>query len=279
MSQFSRTWWGQKFIDALEQFTDSARLKRGKSYARGGKVVHFDIKKNIINATVRGSVNPYFGVHKEPRYKITIEMSAISKLKWKDAIKNISSNARFAAKLMMNEMPDNIENAFSRAGLHLLPSQRNDFTTNCSCPDWANPCKHIAGVYYLVAAELDHNPFLLFELRGLTIEQLKEELAKSPIGQALVQELESSDVAVKSSDSFFTRPEKKKMTSQVSFKEFWKGQKNLPQAPEMMPETFIPALTIKKQGDFPPFWDKDLSFIQVMEDFYRLVRTKNKDIL
>ena len=279
MNEFSRTWWGQKFIDALERFTDSARLKRGKNYARGGKVVHFLIDKNIIRATVKGSVNPYFGVYKEPQYKITIEMSAIAKAGWKKAIKNISSNARFVAKLMMNEMPDTIENAFSGAGLHLLPSQRSDFKTHCSCPDRANPCKHIAGVYYLVASELDHNPFLLFELRGISIEELKKELAKSPIGQALVQELESSEITVKSSDSFFTKPEKKKITSLVSLKEFWKGKKRLPQPPVTTVETGIPALVIKKQGDFPPFWEKDTSFIKVMEDLYHAIRTKNKDIL
>jgi uncharacterized Zn finger protein len=279
MSEFSRTWWGKKFIDALEQFTDSARLGRGRSYARGGKVVEFSISKNTITATVRGSVNPYFGVYKEPRYKITIKMSAIPRTDWKKAIKNISSNARFVAQLMMNEMPDNIENAFSGVNLHLLPSQKSDFITHCSCPDWANPCKHIAGVYYLVAAELDSNPFLLFELRGLSFEELKKELAKSPLGEALVQELQENDREVKSSDSLFTRPVKKKITSQLSLKEFWKGQRKLPKPPEIIPETGIHALVVKKQGDFPPFWEKDVSFIEVMEDLYRLVRTRNKNFL
>ena len=68
MGEFSRTWWGQKFITAIESFTDAARLGRGRSYARGKKILDFAVNKGEIEATVRGSVNPYFGVYKEPRY-------------------------------------------------------------------------------------------------------------------------------------------------------------------------------------------------------------------
>lgn len=67
MAQFSRTWWGKRFIEALEQFTDSARLGRGRSYASAGKILEYKIDKNKITAKVKGSINPYFGVYKEPR--------------------------------------------------------------------------------------------------------------------------------------------------------------------------------------------------------------------
>ncbi|GAB4301793.1 MAG: hypothetical protein Kow0091_00360 [Geminocystis sp.] len=66
MSKFSKTWWGQRFIEALESFTDSGRLSRGRSYANNGKVKEYKITKGKITAKVRGSVNPYFGVYKEP---------------------------------------------------------------------------------------------------------------------------------------------------------------------------------------------------------------------
>jgi len=84
---------------------------------------------------------------------------------------------------LLNEVPDNIEDCFT--GLHLLPQSRKYFKTSCSCPDYANPCKHIAGVYYLVASELDDDPLLLFELRGLSRDKLQRELAKSPLGKVL----------------------------------------------------------------------------------------------
>ncbi|MGH2390010.1 MAG: SWIM zinc finger family protein, partial [Chloroflexota bacterium] len=86
-------------------------------------------------------------------------------------------------------MPDIIEEAFTAHGLHLLPFDRRDFRTTCSCPDYGDPCKHIAGLCYLTAAELDHDPFLLFELRGLSREQLHRELAGSALGKILADSL------------------------------------------------------------------------------------------
>jgi len=185
MAKFSRTWWGDKFIQALEDISDDSRLKRGRSYARNGKVKSFSIQENCISAKVRGSVNPYFGVYKEPTYKINIEIKPIAKTKWNQAIDKLSSKASIVSRLLLNEVPENIEDTFSELGLNLLPHSQEDFKTNCSCPDYANPCKHIAGVYYLVASQLDQNPFLLFELRGLSKTELQDKLVfGESVGQA-----------------------------------------------------------------------------------------------
>ena len=104
----------------------------------------------------------------------------------------------------MNEVPDNIEDVFSDLGLHLLPQSEKDFKTTCSCPDWSNPSKHIAGVYYLVASQLDDDPFLLFQLRGLSKDVLKAELSQSPLGKILSQELTTQEVSIQPSISFYT---------------------------------------------------------------------------
>src|SRR5436305_6909291 len=109
----------------------------------------------------------------------------------------------------MNEMPDTIEDAFSSLGLHLLPHSERDFVTSCTCPDWANPCKHIAGVYYLLASALDHDPFLMFELRGLSRDDLHAELARSPLGQILASALKSEDVpVVEPVEAYYTSPDR-----------------------------------------------------------------------
>jgi len=279
MAQFSRTWWGKRFIQALEQFTDSARLGRGRSYANGGKILEYKIDKNKITAKVRGSINPYFGVYKEPRYNTIIEITPIAKTSWSKAIKSISSKASLVSKLLMNEVPDNIESAFADLGLHLLPHSKKDFKTSCSCPDYANPCKHIAGVYYLVASQLDHNPFLLFELRGLSKDELQAELAKSPLGQALSSELTAQEVPLVSAKSYYTKLEKVAVTDKVNPREFWLGTKRLPSNIEVAETASIPAILIKKQGDFPAFWQKDTSFISVMEELYQRVKTKNREVL
>ena len=279
MAQFSRTWWGQRFIEALEQFTDPARLGRGRSYASGGRILEYKIANGTVTARVRGSINPYFGVYKEPIYKTTITIKAISSADWKKAIRHIASRADLVTKLLMNEMPDTIEDAFSGLGLHLLPHSERDFVTTCSCPDYANPCKHIAGVYYLLASALDRDPFLMFELRGLSRDDLHAELVRSPLGQILSSALKSEEVPqVEPVESYYTRPAREPEAAVASHKAFWTGAKRLPAPLDRASQASVPALLIKKQGDYPPFWHKDVSFISVMEDLYDRVRTKNKQM-
>lgn len=278
MPQFTRTWWGNTFIEALETFTDPGRLGRGRSYARGSKVKSFKINDGVVMAEVRGSVNPYFGVYKEPLYKTSIELQPISQAKWAVAIAQMASKASFISKLLLNEMPDNIEDAFSTLGLHLLPHNRKDFKTSCSCPDGSNPCKHIAGVYYLVAAELDKDPFLLFELRGLSKAVLQRELAKTPLGMALSAELTAQAAEPLVVKSYYTRPTTTNAET-VSLKEFWQGAKRLPQSFDETTQSGVRAIVVKKQGDFPPFWQKEGSFIEAMEELYERVKTKNKEAL
>ena len=276
MAQFSRTWWGQRFIAALEQFTDPARLGRGRSYASGGRILDYTLVKGTVTARVRGSINPYFGVYKEPIYRTSITIKAISAADWTKAIRHIASRADLVTKLLMNEMPDTIEDAFSGLGLHLLPHSESDFLTDCSCPDWVNPCKHIAGVYYLLASALDRDPFLMFELRGLSRDNLHAELALSPLGQILAAALKSEEVpTIQPVTSYYTRPARKPDAVIESHKDFWTGAKRLPAVPSAPSQASVTALLIKKQGDYPPFWHKDVSFISTMEELYDRVRTKS----
>ncbi|MGB8702863.1 MAG: SWIM zinc finger family protein [Thermosynechococcaceae cyanobacterium] len=279
MAQFSRTWWGQRFIAALEKLMDSGRLSRGRSYARGGKVKSFEIQDGVVQAKVRGSVNPYFGVYKEPLYSTTIEFKQISPANWSAAIAYVASKASLISRLMLNEIPDNIDDAFAKLDLHLLPYRKDDFKTKCSCPDWSNPCKHVAGVYFLFAAQLDEDPFLLFELRGLSREALQKELAKSHLGQALSAEMVLEDVDPEPDSSYFTQPALQTVTGVESLRDFWHGAKRLPQSIEGVPKTSVPAILVKKQGDFPPFWSQESSFIETMEELYERIRVKNTQLL
>ena len=274
MSQFSRSWWGQKFITAIENLTDSGRLSRGRSYARGRKVKGFEIDGNLVTAQVRGSINPYFGVHKEPLYHITIEFQPLSAAKWSAAVAEMASKASVISRLLLNEIPDDIEKTFQSLNLNLLPGSQKDFKTSCSCPDWSNPCKHIAGVYYLVAAELDQDPFLLFELRGLSRENLIKELSKSPLGQALSAELQSVQSMPQPAAAYYALPETLPAKGETNLREFWQGKKQLPQTMEALPEKSVSAIQVKKQGDFPAFWHRDNSFIEAMEMLYEQVKSK-----
>ena len=276
MSQFTRTWWGDTFLSTLETFTDTNRLRRGRSYANGQKVKSFEIDCDRVIAKVKGSVNAYYGVYKEPLYTVELDFEPISRAKWTALIAIMATKVSILSRLLVGEIPDNIEECFETLDLHLLP-QKSDFTSQCSCPDWSNPCKHIAGVYYLIAAELDRDPLILFELRGLSREDLHTELAKTPLGMALSKELVAEPAPPAPVESLHTVPQVAP-ASAVSLSQFWQG-KRLPNEVDVPQPTNVPAILVKKQGDFPPFWQKDNSFIEAMEDFYTRVRTKNDSIL
>jgi uncharacterized Zn finger protein len=277
-AEFGRSWWSQRFVGAIEQFTDAGRLSRGRSYARGNKVKSFDIKDGVVAAQVRGSVNAYFGVTKEPLYVTTIEFTPISEPQWNAAIAFIASKSGFLSKLMMNEIPENIEEPFTTLGIHLLPQTRKELNTNCSCPDHSNPCKHIAGVYYLLGAALDRDPYLLFELRGMSRDRFQAALAATPLGKALAAELSGAEIVPQPIADYYPRPALVPMGTS-DLKTFWMGPKRLPKNLELPVPSIVSGVLVKKQGDFPPFWESEASFLAVMEEVYDRVKTKNKDVL
>lgn len=162
------TWWSKRWIAVLESFNLGARLTRGRSYARKGQVVSIDIEQGVVKAKVQGSM---------PRpYNVTIKLAPLSNVDWDKVTDAMSAQAIFAAKLLAGEMPSNIEEAFSAAHVSLFPTSGDDLETSCSCPDWSNPCKHIAAVYYILAEQFDEDPFLIFKLRGRTKEQIIDTL-------------------------------------------------------------------------------------------------------
>ncbi len=165
---FGASWWARRWIAVLESFGWGSRLQRGRSYARRGQVVSIDLQTGKVRAKVQGS--------RATPYKVQIEIRPLTDEQWERAIDGMAQQAIFAAKLLAGEMPQNIEEAFEAAGVPLFPQSTRDITTDCSCPDWANPCKHIAAVYYLLGERFDEDPFLLFQLRGRTREQIVEAL-------------------------------------------------------------------------------------------------------
>ncbi|MDR9403324.1 MAG: SWIM zinc finger family protein [Halothece sp. Uz-M2-17] len=180
------------------------------------------------------------------------------------------------SRLLLKEIPDNIEETFAQLGLNFLPSTHKDFHATCSCPDWGDPCKHIAGVYYLLAAELDQDPFLLFELRGLPRDDLLKELAKSPLGEVLSAELQLEARSPEAIESYYPPLHTVKTETCQTLREFWHGSKRLPQTIDPPPQVPISGIPIKKQGDFPPFWQRDNSFLEAMETLYQQVKTKGQ---
>ena len=272
MSNYAKTWWGQRFLAALEDFTDSGRLARGRSYSTDNRIKQWLLQNGKVDAQLRGNINPYFGVYKEPTYKVSVQMTHLSEAQWQKVMQKLSQRASFIARLLLNEIPENIETVFAETGVHLLPNDYKDFKVSCNCPDYAVPCKHIAGVCYRLAGQFDNDPFLLFEMRGLAPDKLLHELANSPLGKVLSDAKGSAPVELMPVDSFYTRPVITELPQQISLKAFWHGQQPLPKSIEPSQAATIPAMLIKKGGDFPAFWQKQSSFIEVMEDFYLRMR-------
>jgi uncharacterized Zn finger protein len=176
---FGKNWWASRWIEALERLMDSGRLTRGRSYARKGQVLTIEEKRGAIEARVQGS---------RPRpYKVTITLTHLSDNQWEKVIDVLAEQAIFAAQLLAGEMPPDIEAAFDAAGVSLFPARRADLTTECSCPDWANPCKHIAATHYLLGERFDEDPFLLFRLRGRGQEEILQGLRQRRAGQDAIE--------------------------------------------------------------------------------------------
>ena len=94
MSNPGRTWWGSRFLEALEGFTDSGRLQRGRGYSSDSRILDFAITNGLVTATVRGNVNPYLGVYEEPHYKTRIRMAPISAARSVITCRGEAPNAR-----------------------------------------------------------------------------------------------------------------------------------------------------------------------------------------
>ncbi len=272
MSHDPKTWWGEEFVCALEGFIDSGRLQRGKAYRTDRRVLAFEMKQANITATVLGNANPYFGVDTPPHYKISIQFEVIAASDWQSIIDRIANNPSWLVKLMLKEVPNNIEVAFKDT--YLLPTSFDDIKATCSCPDYANPCKHIAGIYYRLANMLDNDPMLLFELRGLKKNNLLKALEKTEFGQVFANHLKTRTHCEITTQSHPFRAFKPHQgTEHLSNDAIWsmKPVQSIGNTEDIP----ISASLIKKQGDHPEFWQQQRSFIAVMEDVYKTVKRKN----
>ncbi|MFP2961144.1 SWIM zinc finger family protein [Myxococcus sp. 1LA] len=166
MKKAGTTWWGQRWLEALERVLsgDSGRLSRGRTYARAGRTHDLVIQRGTVTARVTGS--------RPKPYAISLTLKRLDDGVWEKAIAGMAGRAQYAAELLAGAMPQAIDEVFLAAGGSLFPRSRGELMTECSCPDWGDPCKHVAATHYVLGEALDRDPFLLFELRGRTKEQV-----------------------------------------------------------------------------------------------------------
>lgn len=162
------TWWSRRFTTVLEDLGMGNRLSRGKNYARRGQVLSLTVEPGRVSAAVQGS--------RAKPYRVWIAVRAYGKAQWAELTEALGANASYLARLLNQEMPEDIEDVFAAADLPLFPQNNGDLSMDCSCPDWEVPCKHLAAVMYLLAEAFDADPFLILQWRGRGRDELLDGL-------------------------------------------------------------------------------------------------------
>ncbi len=162
------SWWSRRFVDVLESYGLGSRMQRGRRYARAGQVLSFDLHAGMLVAQVQGS--------RPTPYVVTVAAPSPTVEQWASVDAALAARVGFVARLIAGEVPPDLEDVFRDASVDLFPVAWSTLEARCSCPDWENPCKHIAAVLYLFADRLDDDPWLLLAWRGRSRDQILDPL-------------------------------------------------------------------------------------------------------
>lgn len=213
----SREWWVQRWLELLDSYRFKKRLERARTYAREGNVLSIDFEGAQVLAKVQGS-------EAEP-YQVSLAIEPFTNEDWDYIIKTMSQKALYSAQLLAGEMPSDIEEVFIANGLSLFPFTLSDIRSRCTCPDKANPCKHIGAVYYQLGDRFSEDPFVLFQLRGRTRTQILESLR-----QVRSQDVETEEILDTASSQEASGPVEAQPRSKVAnppLEEFWQYDESL----------------------------------------------------
>ena len=167
-----RSWWAKEWMRRLEAMGLKGRLGRGKNYALSGQVVSMSIEGNRVVAKIQGTrPDPY---ESTMRFRIP-EGEARTRI-----VAAIRREPMLVARLLADDLPTEVDLIFRAEGYDLFPGGklgpgRYDMTTSCSCPDYANPCKHTSAALLILGEEVSRRPATLLELRGIGLEELCDE--------------------------------------------------------------------------------------------------------
>lgn len=187
--KITRTFWGNAWCENLERYSDYAnRLPRGRTYVRNGSVVDLQIGPGEIKALVSGS----------DLYQVTLKIAPVAKARWKAICKDCAGGIDSLVELLQGRLSKGVMERICRPETGLFPAPQ-EIKLDCSCPDWASMCKHVAAVLYGVGARLDKQPELLFRLREVDEKELIAQAATAaPLTQAAAPSekvLESEDLS------------------------------------------------------------------------------------
>lgn len=204
----SPEWWVLRWNDLLNSYRFKKRLERARNYAREGNVLSIEFKGPQVLAKVQGTAP-------EP-YDVSLSIDPFTEEDWNYVVETMAEQAIYSAYLLAGEMPQNIEQVFTANGLSLFPFTLSDIHSRCSCPDPQNPCKHIGAVYYQLGDRFNEDPFVLFQLRGRTKQQILDDLRRlRSTGSTPAQ----SDQETQTSQVESAQPTRQ--TTPLSIEQFW----------------------------------------------------------
>jgi SNF2 family DNA or RNA helicase/uncharacterized Zn finger protein len=228
-SRYGVTPWGRWFIDILDSYQMGERLDRGRRYANAGKVLSVEINDGRASAKVEGNSNPF--------YKVTINFPPLKETE--KVYSMIEKDPPLMTRIALGELPEDFLLKLKKEGINLIPTNWREMKHSCSCPDYGDPCKHMAALYYIIAREIDANPHVLFRLRGMDLS--------ARFGTSAVHKI-APPFAIK-----FTEKEKT-------------AQAKTQTAVELEEIPHCGLLITSLLPSQPPFCDKD--FAAVMAEFY-----------
>lgn len=236
-----RIWWARRWTAALESFRLGARLGRGRSYATGGQVSNLTLEPGRVTATVQGAA---------PKpYSCEIKFRVPEGEARQSIINAIRREPIWLARLLVGDLPAEIETLFAEAHLPFFPHRENDVTSHCSCPDWANPCKHLAAVYCLIGEAAARDPLILLSLRGISRADILPPAAE-PVAAPAARAPAASDSPYGAALPAFT---------------------DFGPAPQIGAETSAPLL--HRLGSIP-FWRGQERFADTLEHLYTRAATR-----
>jgi len=165
------SWWEKRYLAALERMDLGGRLGRGRNYALSGQVVEMALAGPHVEARIIGT--------REEAYRVTVDFRAPKGAARQRIVAALKSEPMLVARMLANDLPTEVEAIFREAGFDLFPGGKlapgkYDMTTQCTCPDYANPCKHSHAVLLILGEEIARRPMTLVELRGIRMEALYE---------------------------------------------------------------------------------------------------------
>jgi uncharacterized Zn finger protein len=252
--------WSDRWIERLTELGLDAQLRRGRSYARRGRVQWIEVQIGQIVAQLEDRTQDHCDVE--------ILVNPLTDEEWNRVLETLSSQALFSAQLLTGDMPQEIEQIFEIAGVSLLPTGAHDMESHCSCcEDWEQPCKHASAIYYSLGQMLDDDPWLLLRLRGRDRQQLIQALRhrrSEHNGSASALDLQATHA-----EPHASVPDTEPLVVE-DIDEYWGSSKKLEQLRHSISAPAINLVLLRRLGH-PPFLEKSIETYQQLMDIYETV--------